>query len=276
MAFFQDRNVKGYDKIDDVNGVPHYVDKQTGEVVDATTPEVPVGSVIYTPQQQKKWRKKKEHEAQAKLRRSGDDAFYFTANKNRCDKIKPQTLARLFFLATYLRPREQVLYLTERQKMKKADLPELLRLRKVAFYDFWDEANGLYISENHDGEIVMCDDFFRDAIRRHHSDENGFQKIFIESLRELYWQTPVSRHKFLGYLFLVLPNINHQWNVLCKNPLETELDKIEYLTLPEFCLMVHWNPKQVGRVITAYRNLTFEYEGTSALTCMIVSAKEIA
>ena len=267
MAFFQSDNVRGYEKINDEFGNSVFVDKQTGELVDATTPEVPAGSIIYTPQQQEEWKNRKEHEAKARLQRSDKDSFYFTINKNRCDLIKPQTLARLFFLATYLQPRKQVLYLRERTKMGKADMQELLRLRKVAFYDFWNEANGLYISENQDGEIIMGNDFFRDVIRGHCSDENGFQKIFIDSLRELYWQTPVSKHKYLGYLFLVLPNINHEWNVLCKNPLETELDKIEYLSLPEFCSMVHWNPKQVWRVITAYRNLTFEYEGKRQYIC---------
>ena len=125
----------------------------------------------------------------------------------------------------------------------------------------------MYLSESADGEIILCDDFFRDAIRGRRSDENGFQKVFIDSLRQLYWQTPVSRHKYLGYLFLVLPQINHEWNVLCRNPLETDLEKIEYISLREFCDLVHWNPAQVGRVITAYRNLTFEYEGKRQYIC---------
>ena len=131
----------GYDKVDLPDGESKFIDRKTGEVLEITSPEVPAGSKIITPQQQETWQKKQAVEAAAKLRRYDGEAFYFTANKNRCDLIKPQTLARLFFLATYLQPRKQVLYMSEREPMSKADMQSVLRLRKVAFYDFWREVD---------------------------------------------------------------------------------------------------------------------------------------
>lgn len=247
-----------------------FVHERTGEVIPAVTQTMPGGSQIRTPEDQQRYREHVEREQRKYLKRSIAPHFYFAISKNRCGSIKPQTLARIFFLATYLEHGRSELYRTERKLLTKAELPALMRLSPKAFYRFWAEVEGQYLTERDDGALVICNDFFREALGGHRQQaqsECEFQRIFIESLRELYWQTPVAKHRYLGYLFLILPYINWQFNILCKNPETTELNEIEFLTLDEFCDCIGYDKSKRARLIAIYDSLVFTWQGKQQRLC---------
>lgn len=89
-------------------------------------------------------------------------SFYFALSKDRRqEQVRPQTLARLFFSASYLRPNDDRLYLPDGNPMQKKDLEKLMRLKSNAFKTFWREVNGKYIFQQNDKSLRICNDFFR-------------------------------------------------------------------------------------------------------------------
>ena len=65
----------------------------------------------------------------------------------------------------------------------------------------------------------------------------------------------------------MLPFINLEYNVLCKNPIEKDLDKIELLSLAEFCNIISYNISQLNRLLNIYKNIKFNVNGKQENFC---------
>lgn len=98
--------------------------------------------------------------------------------------------------------------------------------------------------------------------------------MFIKSLRELYRQTPVKRHRYFGYLFLLLPFINWEYNVLCWNADEKDIDKINPMSLSDFCVAIGYDDsgrRNSKKLVNAYNKLTFTFRGKEMDVCTYLS-----
>lgn len=248
-----------------------YRDKMTGDLVECVQYDAPRGSKVITPRQleaQAAYRERGQEIKEAKVTEqrtreyNRQSSFYFALSKDRrADGIKPQTLARVFFLATFLRYDDDKLYSNDGQPLTKKDAAKLLKLGSYTFKTFWKEAAGKYIFEQEDGSITIIDEFFRGALVGRINPENqetGYQQVFIKSLRELYVQTEPKKHRYLGYLFMILGQINWEYNILCWNPSETDRAKIETMDLDDFCRSMGndgYTANQRQRLLEAFRKL---------------------
>lgn len=273
----------GFDEFLDDTGNKIYRDKQTGKWVDCISVDMPVGGRVFTPQQVESQDSYRERGKQIEAGKAvvsqtreynSRSSFYFALSKDRrADKIKPQTLARVFFLATFLRYDDDKLYSKDGLPLTKKDVAELLRLGSNTFKSFWKEAVGKYIFEQEDGSITIIDEFFRGALAGRVSPENqdiGYQQVFIKSLRELYWQTEPKKHRYLGYLFMILGQINWEYNILCWNPSESDRAKIQTMDLDDFCRSMGndgYTVNQRQRLLEAFRKLVFSVDKTTQYLC---------
>jgi len=273
VIYFKDIGLDGYSGTE-VNGDLYYVDEETGELVPAIFSLNPAGTVSYTPQSQRRYKRRKElerkraEEAQQKRyyknlnKELGD--YYFAEAQDIRKELSAQSVARLIFLGTFLRYDSDLLYISERSPLTKKKLQSVMRLSEKTFYRFWTEVTGKYLSETPEGNVRVEKAFFRGSMKNKHS--NGilpchYQKIYIAALRELYYRTPPTKHRYLGYIFSILPYVNWEFNILTKNPEETDLDKLELLSLDELCEMLNYDKTQRLRLIEAYKQLTFEWDG---------------
>ena len=273
---------RGFDEfLDDVGNVV-YRDKKTGNWVECVQYDAPRGSKVITPRQLEaqaayRERGKEIEEAKAAEQRNRGynkwSSFYFALSRDRrSDGIKPQTLARVFFLATFLRYDDNRLFSQDGKPLTKKDAAELLRLGSSAFKSFWNEVIGKYLFLKEDGSITIIEEFFRGSLagRGNQEDaENGYQQLFIKSLRELYWQIEPKKHRYLGYLFAILGQINWEYNILCWNPSETDRSKIETMDLDDFCRSMGdgYTANQRQRLLDAFRKLTFSVDNTTQYLC---------
>lgn len=72
-------------------------------------------------------------------------------------------------------------------------------------------------------------------------------------MRKLYIMVQPSQHKHLGYLFKMLPYVNLEYNVLCHNPLESNLDDIQLMTVSEFCGAIGYDISNWHRLNKIYK-----------------------
>lgn len=237
------------------------VDINTGELVETETKEIPIGSRITTPAQREQYKEFLKQEEKRKLRQAalkelGD--FYFLLVNDVFIDVSPESAVRLTVLYTFLNY-DGDLMLTQRQPMRKSDIAEVLHLSKATVFRFWKEVSPRYIEEV-DNKLVLKDNIaFRGRFTKEHKFKQH-QQIYIDGVRSLYYATKSRRHKYLGNIFKLLPFINFEYNIICKNPFETNADKIEPLTISELCNEFSFEVSNFHRLIDAYYSITFEVD----------------
>ena len=265
---------KSYREFLDDKGNKIYKDKKTGKEYRAVTQQIECveGSeiIVRTPAQLEALDIKNQQKIERV--RNRDLNFYFVLSKDRRGVLEPQTIARLFYLATFLHSNDNILRYDSGTAIKRAEMAKLMGLSNSTLDSFLKKVVGRYIFRQSDGSIIISSDFFRGQMngRMKHGTENGYQKVFIKSLRELYRQTPVKRHRYLGYLFLLLPFINWEYNVLCWNAGERDIDKIKPMSLSDFCKAIGYDDNgghNSQKLVNAYSQLRFVFRGKEMDVC---------
>lgn len=251
-----------YDAEYDPEGNPLLVNRATGEVLQGHYTEVFPGDIILTPDQQRARKRYMEELMRKAGRRTASrdlGKYFFVAGGQRFADIKPQSATRLVYLQTYSdysNEQGNRLMLNSKTNMKYEDLKKVLRLQRDAVKEFWDDVSPKYLMEDDDGLLINSDYFIRGSIRKQQNE--SFYRAFCRGIRKLYEATDKRKHGQLGYLFQLLPFVNVEFNVLCRNPSETDVDRIEYLTLDEFCELIGYDKSRRDRLLTIYKGLTFE------------------
>lgn len=266
---------QGYDYfIDQETGKEKSVQLATGEVSDAITTTVPVGTIFYTPEQQEAYRLRKQLEAerrekeeQRRFWRKSAPEFFFATAESCYEDIRPATAARLIYLATYIRY-DGKLWRTERRQMKRKDLLDIMGLSQTETYRFWNEVFEKYVFEDNNDTLYMRGEFFH---RGKLSPGNRYQRFYVEAVRELYRLATVRQHKYLGYVFQMVPFVSKEFNILCHNSQEKDLDKVVPLSVDEFCGAANYDPANRARLIKAYSKITFPVGETQERFCSFVT-----
>ena len=153
-------------------------------------------------------------------------------------KIDGITATRLMYLATYLSYKDNTLIYDNKQPVLTGQLPGLLKLGRTACYNFLKkfEDSGL-INVRPDKTIVVSKEYFARGklSKRQIYDKRYIMRIYINTIRYLYDNSEDRYKNNLSYLYTILPWVNRNFNIVSKNPLEKELDKIEPMTTAEFC-----------------------------------------
>lgn len=255
------RDGKRYNVDIDKDGNPLRIDPATGEVTQGFYTPVFPGDKITTPAQQEANKKYIESLKRAAGRRTASrdlgKKYFFVDRQEHFQDIKPQTAARLIYLQTFCDfddGKGNRLKLDSKRDMRRCDLQKVLGLSYDAANAFWREVNGRYLTEDENGLIYSNNDTF---IRGKIKPGTSYIRAYCNGVRKLYQDTPKSKHKHLGYVFELLPFINVEFNVLCYNQEQTDIDQIEFMTLAEFCDLINFNVSNLHRLLDVYRDLKF-------------------
>lgn len=219
--------------------------------------------------EERAWRKEQRH-----LTRSAGGRFYFLLSDGQYKDISPANMARLVYLATFLHIEDgNRLYCTARTPMHKSDLEEVLHLSQASVSRFWAEVSEKYLTVGSDGVLVLSSEFFNCGKTPKDWYGREFQTVYSEFVRDLYQRASSSQHKRLGFIFQLLPFVNFEWNVLCWNPEEPDLDKVRCMTISEFCDQIGYDRGQCNRLAREYSSLKFKVGNGFEALCSFVTHK---
>ena len=243
------------------------VEKSTGEATELQRIYVEPGSIVLSPAQQrarKAWIEQQKKDAEKKkyreMAKNALGNFYFILTSNLFPDLAPQAITRMIMLCTFLDYNGRLM-LTPKKPMQREDIARILRLTPTPAYYFWKEVGDKYITERDDGLYLLPDAAcFRGTIPQGIKGQQ-LQKVYIKTVRALYNATETRKHKQLGYVFRLLPCINLQYNILCKNPLETSLNMVEPLTVADLCSILGYKVNQAARLIKELRQLKYVFNG---------------
>lgn len=260
----------------------HEVDYETGEIVERIRVELDPGDKVVEAekwdlrkamaeragmkQEKKKWLK--QHE-----RVLGKHIFTvfdrIDSQSTTCPKLAEGTYARLIYLATYL-DYDRRLKKTRDKPMTKKDAEKVLGLSRAEFYRFWKEVtDAKCITEGENGVLRLSKELcFKGRVK---AKGLGITRVYIAQLRKLYEATPPRSHRYLGAVFHMLPYVSVKYNVLCWNPLEEDIDKVEPMTLTDFCVLTGRSNGDVTRLRKEYQKIKFSMEdGITRWLCAFV------
>ena len=193
--------------------------------------------------------------------------FFFIDKNEDFSSLSPATVTKLIYLNTYLSYSDNLLKLTQRTPMKYEDLPGVLKISEKSVQRFWNEVSPKYIVRTDEGLMFTNLSIF---IRGQTNRSKYYQKIYNDGIRLLYDNTPISKHKNLGYLFKMIPLINIEYNILCENPDEDILEKVKPITLSDFCKIIGYNETQLSRLVNTYNKIKFNVNGKMERFCAFV------
>jgi len=268
----------GYDyAVDQETGQPISISRTTGEVIPAVTETFPIGTQHITPDQQEAARKRNEQlqdffEQKARLDSFGP--FSFVCASQQFEDISPDTAARLVYLSAFLKWGAGELLLTQRNQMNRDNLPEVMGLSRWTVNRFLEEVVPKYISLDDAGNLYMNPEcFFRGKIGRH-GESASWRKIYVDSVKKLYRMAGKTKHRYLGYVFQMLPFISIQYNGLCSNIFQKDLSMVRYLSDKDFCEKIGYDYSAVSRLRKTYKAIRFDVEDHTEPFCAFVDAGE--
>lgn len=246
------------------------IDRDTGEVVKTFED----GCTIISPEERQRRSNYWQHVNNSMKSYSSEGfIFYLYRDGNEFAKLSPKTAARIIYLATYLSYEDNVLYYTKKTKMNKGTMREVLGLGVTAFREFVDEATT--------SDVLCCEDgswklnpfsFRKGSIGK--AEYDVLAKLYVDTIRDLYKSTPKRFHQYLGYVFLLVPYVNTEWNIVCHNPFELELDYIEPMTVGEFCDAIGYDRYHAKDLVQNFRTITFSCHGEQQRFCTFVYEPE--
>ena len=225
-------------KLDNVNNKYLLLDESTGEMFPVTNKEVI--EILYRDELEEKQANKKDG---YKKKMSKDEfkkyidenlgSFYFNFYNLLLEKdLRPQDQFRFIYLCTYVNYKN-ILMKNNKTKLTRKDFDEILGLSKMETCRTLGnlKEKGLII-EN--GGIFMVNEKIcvRGNLTKKQKSEE-FARIFDEGIKELYKQASPKEHKLLNVFIQLLPYVNYNFNIVCKNPKETNKDLVEPLGIKE-------------------------------------------
>lgn len=249
------------------------VNTSTGEVREGYQRVVYEGDSVITPEMRDAHRKYMEEQENKRKRRSFAremGAHYFVEGTQDFGDLTPATAARLIFLATFVGYSESgnKLFKTSKSQMHKDDLSDLLKVSKTTAGRFIDEVSPKYIAIDESGLLSLNNDIF---IKGALDKSSSYYRVYSRWVQTLYNETERNQHKHLGYIFQLLPFANIDFNVLCHNPQEKNLDLVEFMTLDEFCEKIGYEKANRHRLLKIYNKILFIVNDHEERFCSIVS-----
>lgn len=238
-------------------------DEETGERLG----EIPAGSTVETPEQKRLKREIAESKVNQKFFvRSECGKFFWSLYYPEEDyfmDVSDAVLSRIIYLMTYLPYDKNYLVIREDvtmpyRPMRKDDVQRVLGLTRQWFDNFWNSLmqTGI-IAEQENGKLVVCDRFRRGKLGTRDKKDMSAMKIFDNCVRYLYENTTTKSHRYLAYLYRLIPYINASYNVFCSNPEETDRSKIKWLTAREMCTILGLDESNETRVVNTLFKLSF-------------------
>lgn len=154
--------------------------------------------------------------------------FNYNINSLKEKGFNKADIFRTFYLATFIDYNNVLRY--DRHKWTKIDIRNKLNLSDRTFYRLFDKLiqNNILI-ESWDGDYEISDEYFyKGKVRKGWSP-----RIYCDKLQQIYRNSKPADHTKLGYGFSIMPCVNLKYNIICNNPLEFNLDKIEPLGITD-------------------------------------------
>lgn len=169
--------------------------------------------------------------------------------------IDRSNISRLIYLATYIdynnRDCNALVKYSKNKKityMNKKDIKKVLKLSNTPFDTFMANMKENNLLFEKDGRFYISQEYFSKG--EHIYNRSDYTRIYIDTARFLYENSKPRQHKQLSYIYQLVPFMNHELNIICSNPNESDFYKLNKMGLKDICnvLGVSKDKKSMNRL----------------------------
>lgn len=260
---------------------------------DGEARELPKGTKIVSPTEQERNQKFTELQQKRALRKMEYREYgnfiwgRYQLSQPYAEKLSGTTVTRLMLLATYM-DYDGTLISDDfggkgntKDYLDKASIQKILKLTDKTFARFWSELNDNRLVFERDNKYYLSQEMFakgyvnKKTLSIMAENDQYITRLYINSIREIYNKSKVSTHAALSYIFRMIPFVNRKYNVLCFNPLEEDFDKIQYMTVGDFCEQVGYDRSNATRLFHELYKPTFMTKKGERFAVRYVSGKDL-
>lgn len=205
--------------------------------------------------QEKKENQNKGYKKKVELRKHFKDnygSFYFDFYLKIEKILDAQLLVRTLYLCSYLDYNNKIV--NKGKNVYERDLPYILRISEKQTKRDVDKLikNNILIIDK-DNSLYINKLYFRkgDIVKKEAVESI---RIFDDAIKELYEKCKPREHKKLALLYKLIPYINNNWNIVCKNIHEENKELIIPYQLKEIAELL--GEKNITRFKNNLLNLT--------------------
>lgn len=188
-----------------------------------------------------------QKDLQIHLNENGYGSFYFNFYDNIINKLDFKNITRLLYLCSYMDYNNRlVMKITEFKHipMTNKDLIRILNLSEKEFYRTKKELVEQNILIEKEGVFYINESICKRGAIVDNKKDNKIRN-FDNAIKELYRNSVPKEHKFLALIYKILPYINYNHNIVCKNPTEENKEFIEPFTIKEISEMFGYKNQTV-------------------------------
>ena len=167
--------------------------------------------------------------------------------------ISDASIPRIIYLSTYMDYNDRQEGLLIKKKISKGnkhlqrnDIKEILKLNDSTFKKFLKEMKDLQLLFQVEDRFYINTKYFTKG--KCNFEKGSYTRIFIDTLRNLYEHSETKQHRQLSYVFKLIPFMNYETNILCKNTYESDIEKLELLGLNDICKLLKLNHKNAKKI----------------------------
>lgn len=201
---------------------------------------------------------------------------FFISHFEQITDLDAATLARLMYISTYVSYDDNYLKYQNGIKIKKKDILNLIGLSEKTSRVFYNTVvQKGYLIEMEDGIVVNKKIIHKGYDEnRPLDDTERYNKIYIKAMQKLYQSVRVTQHKFLGYIFQMLPYLNIYNNILCYNPFEQNIDLIQPINMIDLCQRIGLSFEHVTQFRRNVEKVIFNFNGKEQhFMCYVLPAE---
>lgn len=175
--------------------------------------------------------------------------FFYFYNALADIEIPANMKLRFLYLCSYITYDGYLYDQRTKRCISKKDLLNILNLSRRETYYTLDCLLKNNLLQEDDGRLFITPGYVYKGELTKKMQSSRFTRIFIEGIRQMYEQASPQMHRKLYSLFLVLPYIHLQSNIVCKNTGEIDLNYIEPYSTKDICTMCGYNNKNPSKFI---------------------------
>jgi hypothetical protein len=147
-------------------------------------------------------------------------------------ELNPEDITKLFYLATFVDYNRYLVF--NGSYLDRQGLNLLLNIHISTFDEFFNKMKKLNIMEQDENKKIKINNtcFSKGELDKDIEKNYDYTRIYINTIRYLFENVPLRKHKQLGNYFKLIPYIHRQQNVLCWNP-ESKLNEIKLMHVRE-------------------------------------------
>lgn len=241
----------------------------TGEVVPYRLEAIPEHSTVDTPSDKERRKRFREEQEERNRRTKVKNPFVFVKKEIDLSNVAPAMVTKLVYLSTYMKYDGNKLMLTNKQAMTRNDLADVLGISPRNAVNFWNSLSPDFLYEDDTGALYLNSGLFKRG-KLAKKKFLPYQRIFNNGVRKLYAASNGKNHKQMGYLFQLLPYISVEYNVLCRNPYEKDINAVELLSISDFCKLIGYSVANIDKLKRIYNGIRFPVGDHTELFCKMI------